>query len=127
MALPAVYFGTQYAATQAMNSIGRWFTTRCELYDDSEAVLAAASSILETHAGMSASHLAYPAKMYLKRSMELLRYKSNSVHSDARQWKVLRPDYSAVNLELAQHVGQVEQRIRLFREVFTMTSIAQED
>ena len=124
MALPAVYFGTQYAATQAMNSVGRWFTSRSELYDDSEAVLAVAQSILEAHASLPPSHSAYKAKTYLKQAIETLRYKSNSARREARQWRVLRYDYSTVNLELVQHVKQVEQRIRLFREVFMMSSRA---
>ena len=124
MALPAVDFGTQYAATQAMKSVGRWFTSRSELYDDSEAVLAVAQSILEAHASLPPSHSAYKAKTYLKQAIETLRYKSNSARREARQWRVLRYDYSTVNLELVQHVKQVEQRIRLFREVFMMSSRA---
>ena len=127
MALPAVYFGTQYAATQAMNSVGRWFMSRSDLYDDSEAVLAAGDSILETHASLSPSHSAYKAKTYLKQSIETLRYKSNSARRDARRWRVMRYDYTAVNSELVQHINQVEQRIRLFREVFMMSSRAARD
>ena len=128
MALPVLYFGSQFAATRAMHAASDWFADCAPLQDQSAVVVTTAQSILKAYSTMAATHPAFATKEHLERVVHSLVYTASKARGLnqrwQQQWRLLRTDFAATNQHLHNCIQQTEQCIRMFREVVQLTPCA---
>jgi hypothetical protein len=127
MALPVLYFGSQFAATRAMHAASDWFADCVPLHDQSAVVLTAAQSILKAYHTMAYTHPAFTTKNHLERLVHTLVYTASKARGRnqrwQQQWRLLRTDFAVVNQQLHSCIQETEQCIRMFREVVQLVGL----
>ena len=127
MALPVLYFGSQFAATRAMHAASDWFVDCVPLQDQSAVVLTTAQSILKAYHTMASTHPAFATKKHLQRLVHTLVYMASKAQGLnqrwQQQWRLLRTDFAAVNQQLYSCIQETEQCIRMFREVVQLAGL----
>lgn len=122
-ALPVVYFSTQFAASRAMNAAAVWVTVCEDLKNDSRPTIDTASAILQLYKNMEKKHPGYATLQHLKGALDQLKYVSSKAVQSKKKWRLMRKDFSELNIKLETQRMRVEQRIRLFNEIMTSASL----
>ena len=109
LALPVIYYGTAHVANKILNISSDYFLESECLHDDSQAILAAALSILYKYRAMEQDHPAYKNKILVEEGMDSLEYASKNIKE---RW--FKRNYATDNIVLQRLQDDLERRLRLF-------------
>ena len=115
LALPVIYYGTNYMAKKTMDTISTYLVEHDDLHDTSDAVLAAAVSLLKRHRHMKETHDAFVAKTYVEQGVDALEYMRKKVTSKK---SIFKRSYKKENENIRELQDELERRLRLFHIVY---------